>query len=150
MTGTHIVHISYKSAGPALIDLIAGQTQLMFATSLSVMPHIKSNRVRALAVTTAKRARVMPELPTVAEAGVPGFEAATWHGVLVPAGTPAAIVDKLNAEINRMLLSPDVRERLESLGAEIVGGTPRELAAHIQREIPKWGKVVRAAGIKLE
>lgn len=150
MTGTHIVHISYKSAAPALIDLIAGQTQLMFATSLSVMPHIKSTRVRALAVTTAKRARVMPELPTVAEAGVPGFEAATWHGVLVPAGTPAAIVDKLNSEINRMLQSPDVRERLGSLGAEIVGGTPSEFAAHIQREIPKWAKVVKAAGVQLE
>ncbi len=150
LTGTNIVHISYKSAAPALTDLIAGQTQLMFATSLSVMPYIKANRVRALAVTTAKRARSMPELPTVAEAGVPGFEAFTWHGVFVPAGTPTAIIARLNAEINRMLQMPDVRERLGALGAEIIGGTPKEFADHIQREIPKWAKVIKDAGVKLE
>ena len=150
LTRTDIVHISYKSAGPALIDLIAGQTQLMFATSLSVMPFIKANRVRALAVTTAKRARIMPELPTVAEAGVPGFEAATWHGVFVPAGTPTAIIDRLNAEINRMLQLPDVRERLGSLGAEIIGGTPKEFSDHIRREIPKWAKVIKDAGVRVE
>ncbi len=150
LTRTDIVHISYKSAGPALIDLIAGQTQLMFATSLSVMPFIKANRVRALAVTTAKRARIMPELPTVAEAGVPGFEAATWHGFFVPAGTPTAIIDRLNAEINRMLQLPDVRERLGSLGAEIIGGTPKEFSDHIRREIPKWAKVIKDAGVRVE
>ena len=150
MTGTSIVHISYKSAGPALTDLIAGETQLMFATSLSVIPYIKANRVRALAVTTAKRSRLMPELPTIAEAGVPGFEASTWHGVLVPAGTPAAIVDRLNAEINRMLQLPDVREKLLALGAEIVGGSAKEFAVHIQREIPKWAKVIEHAGVRLE
>src|SRR5215212_3767627 len=116
MTGTNIVHISYKSAAPALTDLMGGQTQLMFATALSVMPLIKSDRVRALAVTTSKRSRFLPELPTVAEAGVPGFEASTWHGVLVPAGTPAPIVEKLNAEINRMLQSADVRDKLAGLG----------------------------------
>jgi tripartite-type tricarboxylate transporter receptor subunit TctC len=150
MARVNIVHIPYKSAGLALTDLIAGQTQLMFATSLSVMPYVKANRVRALAVTTAKRARIMPELPTVAEAGVPGFEAATWHGVLVPAGTPTAIVDRLNAEINRMLQLPDVRDRLTALGAEIIGGTPKEFADHIQREIPKWAKVIKDAGVWLE
>ena len=150
MTRTNMVGISYKSAAPALTDLIAGQTQLMFATALSVMPHIKSNRVRALAVTTATRMRAMPELPTIAEAGVPGFEASTWHGVLVPAGTPATIIDRLNAEINRALQQPDVRERLAALGAEIRGGTPKEFADHIQREIPKWGKVIRALGVKAD
>ncbi len=150
MTGTSIVHISYKSAAPALTDLIAGQTQLMFATSLSVTPFIKANRVRALAVTTAKRSRFMPDLPTIAEAGVPGFEASTWHGVLVPAGTPIAIVDRLNAEINRMLQLADVRERLAALGAEIVGGSPKDFTDHIQREIPKWAKVVKAANVQLE
>jgi tripartite-type tricarboxylate transporter receptor subunit TctC len=150
MSGTDIVHISYKSAAPALTDLIAGQTQLMFATSLSVMPYVKANRVRALAVTTAKRARIIPELPTIAEAGVPGFEAATWHGVLVPAGTSTAIIDRLNAEINRMLQLPDVRDRLTALGAEIIGGTPKEFADHIQREIPKWAKVIKDAGVRLE
>jgi tripartite-type tricarboxylate transporter receptor subunit TctC len=150
MTGINMVGISYKSAAPALVELIAGQTQLMFATSLSVMPHINANRVRALGVTTARRTRAMPELPTIAEAGVPGFEASTWHGVFVPAGTPAAIVDRLNAEINRMLQLPDVRERLAALGAEIIGGTSREFADHIQREIPKWAKVIKETGARAE
>ena len=150
MTGTHMVGVSYKSAAPALTDLIAGQTQLMFATSLSVMPHIRANRVRPLGVTAAKRTGAMPELPTIAEAGVPGFEASTWHGVLVPAGTPAPVIDKLNAEINRALQLPDVRERLAALGAEILGGTPKEFADHIQREIPKWAKVIRETGAKAE
>jgi len=150
MTGTRMVGVSYKSAAPALTDLIAGQTQLMFATSLSVMPHIRSERLRALGVTTARRTQALPELPTIAEAGVPGFEATTWHGVFVPAGTPAAIVDKLNAEINRMLQLPDVRERLAAMGAEIVGGTPQEFADHIGREIPKWAKVIRETGAKPE
>ena len=150
MTGTSIVHVPYKSAAPALTDLIAGQTQLMFATALSVVPHIKANRVRALGVTTAKRSRSMPELPTIAESGVPGFEASTWHGVLVPAGTPAAIIDRLNGEINRMLQQAEVRDRLGVLGAEIVGGTPKDFADHIQREIPKWAKVIKTAGVRLE
>ena len=150
MTGTDIVSIQYKSAAPALTELIAGDCHLMFATSLSVQPHIESQKVRALAVTTAKRTRAMPELPTIAEAGVPGFEATTWHGVLVPAGTPPAIVNKLNAEINRILQMPDVRERLAGLGAEILGGTSKEFADHIQREIPKWAKVIRDANIPVE
>ena len=150
MAQVNIVHIPYKSAGPALIELIAGQNQLMFATSLSVQPHIKTHKLRALAVTTAKRSRQMPELPTIAEAGVPGFEATTWHGVLTTGGTPPAIVNKLNAEINRILQLADVRERLGALGAEIIGGTPKEFADHIRREIPKWAKVIKDAGVRLE
>ncbi|MBI3053360.1 MAG: tripartite tricarboxylate transporter substrate binding protein [Betaproteobacteria bacterium] len=150
MAQVNIVHIPYKSAAPALIDVIAGQNQLMFATSLSVQPHIKSEKLRALAVTTANRSRLMPELPTIAEAGVPGFAAMTWHGVLTTGGTPPAIVNKLNAEINRILQLPDVRERLGALGAEIIGGTPQEFADHIQREIPKWAKVIKDAGVRLE
>ena len=150
MAQVNIVHIPYKSAAPALIDVIAGQNQLMFATSLSVQPHIKSEKLRALAVTTANRSRLMPELPTIAEAGVPGFAAMTWHGVLTTGGTPPAIVNKLNAEINRILQLPDVRERLGALGAEIIGGTPKEFADHIQREIPKWAKVIKDAGVRVE
>jgi len=150
MAGVNIVHIPYKSAGPALVDLIAGQCQLMFATSLSVLPHIKTEKLRALAVTTSKRSRLMPELPTISEAGLPGFEAMTWHGVLTTGGTPPAIVSKLNTEINRALQQPDVRERLGALGAEIIGGTPKEFADHIQREIPKWAKVIKDAGVRLE
>ena len=150
MTATSIVHIPYKSAAPALTDLIAGETQIMFATSLSVMPHIKANRVRALGVTTARRSRFLPDLPTIAEAGVPGFEASTWHGVLVPAGTPGAIVDRLSTEINRALQLADVRERLAALGAEIVGGSAKDFAEHIQREIPKWAKLIKSIGVQLD
>jgi tripartite-type tricarboxylate transporter receptor subunit TctC len=150
MTGTSIVHISYKSAAPALTDLIAGETQLMFATSLSVLPHVKSKRVRAIAVTTAKRSRLLQDLPTIAEAGVPGFEASTWHGILTTGGTPPAVVEKLNAEINRILQMNDVRDRLAALGAEIVGGTSKEFSDHIRREIPKWAKVVKIANVQLD
>ncbi|MGZ5096142.1 MAG: tripartite tricarboxylate transporter substrate binding protein, partial [Burkholderiales bacterium] len=150
MTGTDIVHISYKSAAPALTDLMAGHTQLMFASALSVMPLVKSNRVRALAVTTPKRSRLLPQLPTVAEAGVPGFEATTWHGVLVTAGTPAPIVERLNVEINKMLQTADVRDKLTALGAEIVGGSPKDFADHIRREIPRWAKVVKSINVQLD
>ncbi|HZN24334.1 MAG TPA: tripartite tricarboxylate transporter substrate binding protein [Burkholderiales bacterium] len=150
MTATEIVHISYKGAGPALTDLLAGQTQLMFATALSVTPYIKSNRVRALGVTTAKRSRLYSDLPTIAEAGVPGFEASTWHGVLVPAGTPPAIVERLNTEINKMLQTPDVRDRINALGGEIAGGSSKEFAEHIRREIPKWAKVVKSLNVQLD
>ncbi len=150
MTGTAIESIAYKSAAPALVDLMAGQTHLMFATSLSVMQHIQSGRLRPLGVTTARRASAVKDLPTIAEAGVPGFEATTWHGVLTTGGTPPAVVNRLNAEINRALQMPDVRERLAGLGAEIIGGTPKEFADHIAREIPKWAKVVKAANVQLE
>jgi tripartite-type tricarboxylate transporter receptor subunit TctC len=150
MTATDIVHISYKSAAPALTDLMAGHTQLMFASALSVMSLVKANRVRALAVTTPKRSRLLPELPTVAEAGVPGFEATTWHGVLVTAGTPTPIVERLNVEINKMLQTADVRDKLTALGAEIVGGSPNDFADHIRREIPRWAKVVKSINVQLD
>lgn len=150
MTGTQMVHVPYKGAAPALADVLTGQCQLIFATSLSVQPHIRSGRLRALAVTTAHRARAYPELPTVAEAGVPGFEANTWHGIVVPARTPAAVLGRLNAEINRVLQAPEVRARIEGLGGEILGGTPSEFAAYIQREIPKWTKVIRDSGARAE
>ncbi len=146
MAGVSMVHIPYKGAGPALIDMLTGQCQVMFATALSVQPHLQSGRLRPLAVTTAKRSPTFPELPTVAEAGVKGFEATTWHGVVVTAGAPQAVIDRLNAEINKILQMPDVRERLSSQGAEIIGGTPREFAAYIQSEIPKWAKVIRDSG----
>jgi len=150
MAQVNIIHVPYKSAAPALTDVLAGQCQLMFATSLSVQPHIQSKRVRALAVTTATRSKLMPELPTVAEAALPGFEATTWHGVLVTAGTPAAVVTKLNAELNRILKMPDVVERLNHLGAEIIGGSSKEFADHIAVEVPRWARVIQAAGIRLE
>lgn len=150
MAKVNIVHVPYKSAQPALIDVIAGRTHMMFATALSVQPFINSGRLRALAVTPSKRSRLFPDLPTIAEAGLPGFAALTWHGVLVASGTPAPIVSKLNTELNRALQMTDVRERLMGLGAEIIGGTPREFADHIKFEIAKWAKIIKDANIKLD
>jgi len=150
MTGVQMVHIPYKGAQPALTDVIAGQAQLMFATSASVIPYIKAGRLRALAVTTSQRSRSVPELPTVSEAGVPGFEAITWHGVVVPAATQGATIERLNADIVRVLRMRDLRERLESLGAELATGTPQDFADYIAREIPKWAKVVKDSGARAE
>ncbi len=150
MTGVQMQHIPYKGAQPALTDVIAGQAQLMFATSASVIPYIKAGRLRALAVTSARRSASVPELPTVAEAGVPGFEAITWHGVVVPAATAATVVERINRDIVAVLHLADLRERLESLGAEISTGTPRDFADYIAREIPKWAKVVRDSGARAE
>lgn len=150
MTHVDMVHIPYKGAGPALLDMLTGQCQVMFATALSVQPHLQSGRLRPLAVTTAKRSPTFPDLPTVAEAGVPGFEAVTWHGVVVPAGTPQAVIGRLNAEINKILQTPDIRDRLTHQGAEIIGGTPQQFAAYIQAEIPKWAKVIRDSGARAD
>jgi tripartite-type tricarboxylate transporter receptor subunit TctC len=149
MTGTDMVYIGYKSAAPALVDLISGQIQVMFATALSVKQHIESGKVRPLAITTAKRSAAFPNLPTIAEAGVPGFDATTWHGLFAPAGTPVEVVNRLNTEVNRILQMPDVHKLLESMGAEIKGGTSKELADHVQSEIAKWARVINAAGITL-
>lgn len=148
MTGVDMVHIPYKGASPALVDVLAGQCQVMFATALSVQPYLQAHRLRPLAVSTAKRSRIMPELPTVAEAGVPGFEATTWHGVVATGGTPASVINKLNAEINKVLKQPEVNSTLTRQGAEVLGGTPQQFAAYIQAEIPKWAKVVKASGAR--
>ena len=150
MTGVQMVHVPYKGAQPALTDVIAGQCQLMFATSASVIPYIKAGRLRALAVTTAKRSPSVPDLPTIAESGVPGFEAITWHGVVVPSQTPPATVARLNTAINTALADKNLLERLASLGAEVAPGSPQDFAAYIAREIPKWTKVVRDSGAKAE
>jgi tripartite-type tricarboxylate transporter receptor subunit TctC len=150
MTGVDMVHVPYKGAQPALADLIAGQVQVMFATSASVIPFIRAGRLRALAVTTAQRSSALPELPTVAEAGVPGFESITWHGVVVPAGTPLGLIEVINKKINSALREKDLKERLENLGAETAGGTPEDFAAYIAREIPKWAKVVSDSGARVE
>jgi tripartite-type tricarboxylate transporter receptor subunit TctC len=150
MTGVDMVHVPYKGAQPALTDVIAGQAQLMFATSASVIPYIKAGRLRALAVTTVRRSASVPDLPTVSEAGVPGFEAITWHGVVVPAATPALLVERLNRDIVAALKDRSLRERLEALGAEVAPGTPREFGEYIAREIPKWAKVVKDSGARAE
>ena len=149
MTGVQMVHVPYKGAQPALTDVISGQCQLMFATSASVIPYIKAGRLRALAVTTAKRSASAPDLPTVGES-VPGFEAITWHGVVVPRATPASTVGRLNRAINAALEQPDLHDRLQKLGAETAVGSPQDFAAYIAREIPKWTKVVHDSGAKAE
>jgi tripartite-type tricarboxylate transporter receptor subunit TctC len=150
MAGVDIVHVPYKGAQPALTDVVAGQVQLMFATSASVIPYLKQGRLRALAVTTAKRSPSVPELPTVSEAGLAGFEATTWHGVVVPSATPAALVQKLNQDINGVLKEKDLSERLGGLGAEVLSGTPKDFADYIAREIPKWTKVVKDSGARAD
>jgi tripartite-type tricarboxylate transporter receptor subunit TctC len=148
--GVHMVHVPYKGSGQAVIDLLGGQVQMMFSGMSSVMQHIKAGKLRALAVTGAQRSPAVPDVPTIAESGFPGFEATAWYGVLAPARTPKAIVSRLHDEIVRALALPEVRERLNSVGFELVGSTPDEFAAFIKSEIAKWTKVVRAAKISAE
>ena len=150
MAGVEMTHIPYKGAAPALTDLLGGQVQLMFATIISSAQHVHSGRVRALAVTSAKRSPAFPDLPTVAEAGVPGFEATAWFMLLAPAKTPDAIVQRLSRDTAAALAKPDLRARFAKEGAEAVGSTPDRAAAYLKSEIARWGKVVRAANIHAE
>lgn len=146
VAGVDIVHVPYKGGAPALTDVIAGQLQIMFNGIPSSLPHLKSGRVHALAVTTSVRSTAAPELPTIAEAGFPGAEATSWTGVLAPAGTPGPVIAKLNAAFVKALQSPDVTTRLSHDGAVPVGNSAAEFAAYIKTEIVKWGKVVKASG----
>lgn len=147
MTGANMVHIAYKGAAASVNDVLAGQAQLTFGDMVAYLPHAKAGRVRPLAVTTAKRSAAVPDLPTVAEAGVPGYEATAWYGLFAPAGTPVEIVNKLNAESARILRTPEVANRVAALGAEPVAGTPAEFGEFIRNEMSRWSKVVRSAGI---
>jgi len=150
MAGIDMTHIPYKGSTLAHPDLLSGRTSLMFDTVAAIKSQISANNVRALAVTTAKRVDVLPSLPTMAEAGLPGYETSTWGGILAPAGTPKATVAKLNAEMNKILAMPDVREKMQGAGLEIGGGTPQQFADFIGVEIIKWGKVAKDAGIQPE
>jgi tripartite-type tricarboxylate transporter receptor subunit TctC len=151
MAGVQMVHIPYKGGAPAMADLLAGQVQLMFDNLANALPNVKAGRLRALAVTTLRRSPSMPELPTIAEAGLPGFDLSTWFGVMVPAGTAPDIVARLNAEIVRALNMKDMRERLEQMGAEPPpGNTPEKFAAFIGTEAAKYAKVVKDSGAKVE
>jgi len=145
-----LIHVPYKGGNPALNDVIAGQIQMLFSTLLQADTQLKAGRVRALAVTTKKRSPAAPDLPTMQEAGVAGYEVAGWYGVLAPAKTPPAIIDKLNAEIVRGLKSPDIQNKLAADGSEAVGSTPAEFGAHIKTEVAKWAKITKEAGIKAE
>jgi tripartite-type tricarboxylate transporter receptor subunit TctC len=150
MTGVKWVHIPYKGGGPAVIELIAGQTQIYFGNMPTVIGHARAGKLRPLAVTSSKRSPAEPNIPTVAESGVPGFDVTAWYGVSVPAKTPRAIIDKLNAEFVRAVKSPDLRDRLIAQGADPAGTTPEQYTAFVQNEITKWSKVIKAAGIKGE
>ncbi len=150
MAGVQMVHVPYKGSAPAVQDLIAGQVQLMFDNLPPSLPQIRAGKLRALAVTSATRAPALPDVPTIAEAGLPGFEASSWFGILAPAGTPPAIVAKLNTEIGKWLATPEAQEKLRSQGASPAGGSPEDFAKHIAAETTKWAKVVKDSGAKID
>ena len=150
MAGIEMVHIPYKGSGPALIDVLAGQVPVMFNNPASIMPHLKAGKLRALALSSATRSRLLPALPTLAESGVPGFEVRSWHGAFAPAGTSRDIVTRLHGEIVKALSQPDVKERFEAQGVELVGNRPEEFAAFLQKEQVKWSKVVKASGMRAD
>src|SRR5438067_8270267 len=150
MTGTKMHHVPYKGSSAAHPDLLAGRTAMIFDTITAVRGHVKAGTLRGIAVTTRKRSSSMPELPTIAESGLPGYDASTWGGILAPAGTPKAVVAKLNGAMNAALKEDDVRAKLSGAGIEIQGGTPAEFGEVIKAEIDKWGRIVREAGIQPE
>jgi tripartite-type tricarboxylate transporter receptor subunit TctC len=147
MAKVDMVHVPYKGGAPAMIDLIAGQVQLVFSSAPTAVPQVKAGKVRGLAVTTLKRSTVLPDLPTIAESGLAGYEADNWYGVVTTAGTPRAIVDYLNVEISRALLTPEVKQLLFTQGLEVRTSTPAEFGAYMKSEFDKWAKVIKDAGI---
>jgi tripartite-type tricarboxylate transporter receptor subunit TctC len=150
VAGIQMLHVPYKGDSPALVDLVGGQVHLMFGTAVSFLPYVKSGRLNALAVTNSKRSPIVPNVPTVAESGLPGFEALQWFGIFVPAGTSRDIVAKVNADIVKALKLPDIRERMTALGAEVVGSTPEQFAGFVKADTAKWAKVVKQSGAKIE
>lgn len=145
-----MVHVPFRGGGPALVDVLGGQIQINFANILSSLPHVKGGRLRGLAVTTAKRSSAIPELPTVAESALPGYEVVQWNGVLAPARVPAIIVARLNTEIERILALPEMKTRLAADGADPAGGSPEQFAAFIRADIEKWAKVIKAANVRVD
>ncbi|MBS0466153.1 MAG: tripartite tricarboxylate transporter substrate binding protein [Proteobacteria bacterium] len=150
LAGVDMLHIPYKGSGPAVSDLLGGQVNYMFDSITSARPHIQSGKLRALAVTTAKRSSTMPDVPTMAEAGVAGYEVSPWFAVFMPAGTSPAIVNKLNKVLVDTMKQPDVKERFQAIGAEVVGSTPQEAAKYLQNESVRWNKVILERGIQLD
>jgi tripartite-type tricarboxylate transporter receptor subunit TctC len=150
MTGVDMVHVPYKGGGPAVQALLGGQVQLNFATIVSVLSHVRSSKLRAIAVTTARRSASAPDVPTIAESGVTGYDHGPWNGFLAPAKTPRAVIVRLNDEVTRMLHAPETKALFNNEGAEPVGNKPEEFAAIIRDETAKWAKVIRAAGIKAD
>ncbi len=148
LSGTRVIHVPYKGAGPGLIDVASGQVHFMINSMPAVMPHVKSGRLRALAVSSAQRSQAAPELPTIAESGVPGYDFSTWYGLLVPAGTPKTVVARLNGAIQKALSSGDLREKLAQQGVETEPSTPEKFSDIISADISKWRKIIRDANIK--
>jgi len=147
MSGTDILHIPYKGSGQALPDLMSGRVSMMFENAPGAVSHIKAGKVRALAVTGLKPSPAMPELPTVAESGVPGYESLSWSGIAVPAGTPRAVIERLNRDLNAVLAAPEMRQKLTEQGAETMGGAPEAFSAHIRAEREKWSRLIREKNI---
>jgi len=146
----NMTHVPYKGSGPAVLALVAGEVQLGFNNILSVLPHVNSGRLKAIAVTSSKRAPAVPNLPTMAEAGVPGYEATSWNGIFAPAKTPRPIIIKIHAEVVKILNTPDVREKLIAAGSDPVGSTPEEFLVFVKSELARWGKVIRENNIRAE
>lgn len=150
MTGTQVTHVPYKGSAPAVTDLIAGQVQLMFDNTPNVLPHVKAGKIKALAISSKKRSALAPDVPTVDEAGVPGYDVTVWFGILAPAGTPKEIVQRLNAEMVKVMRTPEVMDRFQKAGVDTVASSPEEFGAFLKGEVARWAKVVQDAGIKAD
>jgi tripartite-type tricarboxylate transporter receptor subunit TctC len=150
LAGVDIIHVPYKGGGAAVVDLIAGQVSMYFGTTPSTVPHVRTGKLRALGVTTLKRSRAAPDIPTMDEAGLKGFDNAAWHGLFAPAATPAAVVNKLSSEVVKVLRLPEIVERMAAQGVDVIASTPAELAAFVKQDLIKYDKLVKAAGIKIE
>jgi tripartite-type tricarboxylate transporter receptor subunit TctC len=150
MAGVDLLHVPYKGGGAAVTDLIGGQVSMYFGTTPSTAPHVHSGRLKALGLTAAKRSPILPQLPTIAESGLPGYEQSAWHGIFAPAGTPPAVIEKLHADVIRALRSPDIVQRLASQGVDSIGSSPSELAAFLRQDIAKYAKLVKAANITID
>ncbi|HXU41368.1 MAG TPA: tripartite tricarboxylate transporter substrate binding protein [Burkholderiales bacterium] len=150
MTGTNVVHVAYKGSAPAVTDLLAGQVQVMFDNTPNVLPHVKAGKLKALAVSSKARSHFAPEIPSVDEAGVPGYDVSVWFGVLTVAGTPPEIVKRLNTEMVKILTSPEVKDRISKSGVDVVAGTPEHFSGFLKAEVARWAKVIGEAGIKAD
>jgi tripartite-type tricarboxylate transporter receptor subunit TctC len=150
MAGLNLLHVPYKGSGPAVTDMLGGQVDLMFDSITSAAPHIQAGKLRALGVTSARRSAALPNVPTIAEAGVPGYEVSPWFAVFAPAGTPAPIVQKINAALLDAMKQPDTKARFDAIGAEPIGSTPAQLATHLDKEMARWSKLIKERNIRMD